>query len=102
MRPHERPRVSRERRGGFVTVSLNTGEEHFGEDEAEGLEEAAPKQRGVVHARFRSHTEKIPRTLRETYNIDAVARTAAAQRTACNRIRRLMQDVVAPWADCDL
>ena len=60
------------------------------------------KGRGVVKSRFRSHAEKIPRALRETYNIEEVARTASAQRAACNRIRRLMQDVVASWADCDL
>ena len=60
------------------------------------------KRRGVAKARFSSHIEKIPVTLRETYGIDAAAGTAAAQRAACNRIRRLMQDVVASWADCDL
>ena len=63
---------------------------------------AFSKGRGIVNARFRSHIEKIPGDLRETYDIDAVARTAAAQRAACNRTRRLMQDVVASWAGCDL
>ena len=63
---------------------------------------AFSKGRGIVNARFRRHIEKIPRDLRETYDVDAVARTAAAQRAACNRIRRLVQDVVASWAGCDL
>ena len=40
------------------------GEEHFGEDVAEGLEEAAPKQRGVVHARSKDAVRKA-RKLKE-------------------------------------
>ena len=43
---------------------FDDGEEHFGEDEAEGLEEAAPKQRGVVHARSKDAVRKA-RKLKE-------------------------------------
>ena len=43
---------------------FDDGEEHFGEDEAEGLEAAAPKQRGVVHARSKDAVRKA-RKLKE-------------------------------------
>ena len=57
---------------------FDDGEEHFGEDEAEGLEKAAPKQRGVIHARSKDAVRKA-RKLKEARSDDGVQTSKMTQ-----------------------